>query len=219
MSEDIGADVVVDAAAQRQPPSCQATALPGQTLRLRPLHNSDESLFIRLYSDASALRHIEPMQSFSRNQQRFQYCLQAANKVQASHRFFAAELTASGETIGILSIIDSAYAAAPVELGIMLLAEFRGKTLADQALALLCRYAMQQLHSPAVLVRFHPSNKGARTLNIRLGFQQAPVEMQDQSGLLCWWLTANPTTLASLTRHSSTAQLSNDSARCCHAAS
>lgn len=201
MFEDVAKDMAEDAATKRQPPSCLATDLPGQTLRLRALNHSDESMFVRLYTDASALRHIETMQSVARNQQRFQYCLQAGNKVQASRRFFAAELAASGETIGLLSLTDSAFSAAPVELGIMLLAEFRGKALADQALALLCHHALQELHYPAVLVRFHPLNKGARTLNIRLGFQQAPVEMQDQSGLLCWWLTASPATLASLTRH------------------
>jgi RimJ/RimL family protein N-acetyltransferase len=74
----------------------------------------------------------------------------------------------------------------------MLLEKARGTGCADEALASLCIHCFEHLQMPAVMVRCHPQNKGACQLNIRLGFTAAPIELQDQSGLLCWWMPNTP---------------------------
>lgn len=133
----------------------------------------------------------------------FQRCLKADRKTHSERRFYTLHSRQDQTAIGMISRVPTGFPQAPSELGIMLLAQARGTGAADEALASLCLYCFEQLQMPAVMVRCHPQNKGACQLNIRLGFTAAPVELQDQSGLLCWWMPDLPLQRAHLLQISS----------------
>lgn len=167
-----------------------ALVCPGATQQLiiAPLADTDQTLFTTLYCDKTTMQNITAPYSADQIPAMFQRCLKADRKTGSERRFYSLQSQIDHSAIGMISRIPTGFSAAPAELGIMLLAKARGTGAADEALASLCLYCFEQLQLPAVMVRCHPQNKGACQLNIRLGFTAAPDELQDQSGLLGWWM-------------------------------
>jgi RimJ/RimL family protein N-acetyltransferase len=163
---------------------------PGTTqqLTIHRLSESDLSLFEALYCNPATMQNIATAYSADQIPAMFQRCLKADRKTDSERRFYSLQSRLDQSSIGMISRVPAGFSQAPAELGIMLLEKARGTGCADEALASLCLYCFEHLQMPAVMVRCHPQNKGACQLNIRLGFAAAPVELQDGSGLLCWWM-------------------------------
>lgn len=176
------------------PETASVLNCPGTTQQLTILHLSESnlSLFEALYCNTTTMQNIAAPYRSEQIPAMFQRCLKADRKTDSERRFYTLLSRQQQSAIGMISRVPTGFAQAPAELGIMLLAQARGTGAADEALASLCLYCFEQLQMPAVMVRCHPQNKGACQLNIRLGFTAAPVELQDQSGLLCWWMPDLP---------------------------
>lgn len=141
------------------------------------------------------MQYIAPVKTPTEIIQQFENCLAAMQSTAGTYYY---RLSLHGKPVGLLSMLRSGVAAAPVELGIMLLPEARGQGIADQALAALCLIAFEQYHHPAVLVCFDPQNRGALQLNIRLGFSDAPPALRKTTKLNCWYLRSCETVLGQL---------------------
>lgn len=165
---------------------------PTPQLSIEPLRDTDQPLFEALYCDSATMQNIATPYAAEDIPAMFQRCLKADQKAGSVRRFYVLHSRLSHSPIGMISRVPTGLIQAPAELGIMLLAQARGKGCADEALASLCLHCFQQLQMAAVMVRCHPENKGACQLNIRLGFTAAPAELQDGSGLLCWWMPNTP---------------------------
>lgn len=163
-----------------------------QLLTIEPLAESDQSLFEALYCNTTTMQNIAAPYTPEQIPAMFQRCRRASQKKGSERHFYTLKSKADRNSVGMISRVPTGFPQAPAELGIMLMAKVRGTGCADEALASLCLYCLEQLQMPAVMVRCHPQNKGACQLNIRLGFTAAPEELQDQSGLLCWWMPNTP---------------------------
>jgi RimJ/RimL family protein N-acetyltransferase len=163
-----------------------------QQLTIGPLADTDQWLFEELYCNTTTMQNIATPYSAEQIPAMFQRCRKADQKTASERRFYTLKSTSDQSAIGLISRVTTGFSQAPAELGIMLLASARGTGCADEALASLCLFCLEQLQMPAVMVRCHPQNKGACQLNIRLGFTAAPAELQDHSGLLCWWMPNTP---------------------------
>ena len=163
-----------------------------QQLTIHHLSESDLSVFEALYCNTATMQNIATPYSADQIPAMFQRCLKADRKTDSERRFYSLKSRRDQSAMGMMSRVPTGFSQAPAELGIMLLKKARGTGCSDEALASLCLYCFEQLQMPAVMVRCHPQNKGACQLNIRLGFSAAPAELQDQSGLLCWWMQPTP---------------------------
>lgn len=171
-----------------------AMTCPKATLQLtiEPLADSDQSLFEALYCDTTTMQNVAAPYASEQIPAMFRRCRKADQKMASERRFYTLKSRADQSAIGMISRVPTGFRQAPAELGIMLLTSARATGCADEALASLCFYCFEQLQMPAVMVRCHPQNKGACQLNNRLGFIAAPMELQDRSGLLCWWMPNTP---------------------------
>lgn len=170
------------------------SSLPTATYQVEIINLSTEHqpLFQELYCDGGTMQNIAPLLPPEDISKMFQRCLNTDRKAGSNWRFYVLKSRLDYSYLGMVSRLPTTSLVAPTELGILLTKNARGKGIADQALATLIIYCFNELDFPAVMVRCHPQNKGACQLNIRLGFDAAPAELQDQSGLLCWWMPNTP---------------------------
>jgi RimJ/RimL family protein N-acetyltransferase len=83
---------------------------------------------------------------------------------------YVVDLAATGEPIGIASLVKRDWLGGAVDVGYALLPEFRGRGLAAEATAALTVYARDVLELRPLVAIVQPDHRVSRALLVRLGF-------------------------------------------------
>jgi RimJ/RimL family protein N-acetyltransferase len=153
------------------------TVLQTPRLLLRPLQESDRNAFSRMNADprvmeffAAPLSHAESDALIDRIQ---------AHMRQHGFSFFAAELRASGELIGMVGLAHvpfEAHFTPCVEIGWRLVPEHWNSGLATEGACECLRYASRELSLTEVVAFTVPANQRSRRVMEKLGMSYDPAD-------------------------------------------
>lgn len=146
--------------------------LLGPRLSLRPLAGDDETHYCSVYTDAELMRLVATPLSLAAARRAFAAARKAncaGNLRTAYWTLFERERRVRIGLLGMVGAPDGSDA----EVGAMILARWRSRGYAAEAIAELARYAFTTLPLTRLHTRHEPGNGAAIGLMHRLGFERA----------------------------------------------
>ena len=147
-------------------------ALHTTRLRMRPIEERDEALYVALYSDEATMQFVGPTLSAAGARRSFQSALRTVSASPA--RFVAIEDAMTGARAGLCGLTHGAERAPACEFGILLTAAARGRGFGFEASVALIDFAFATLPIDAVRVQYHRANAAAARLFERIGLRPVP---------------------------------------------
>ena len=150
-----------------------STTLHGPRLDLRPLEPGDEALYVRLYGDVQAMRHIGAAQDADTATRGFNAALRHRS-AEPPERFFWVVLDrGSAQSLGLIGLsIDPSGG----EVGVLLPAAHQGRGVATEAIATLADHAFASMGLPRLHTRHRPEHALSTGLMTTLGFESLAPE-------------------------------------------
>ncbi len=139
-------------------------------LHVRPLVDSDETLFHGLYTDPETMRFIAPPLSAEAASTAFRNILRRAQQPAVRELFLAMTDRLSLQSLGICGMSRFEPGTARVEVGILLRPAAQSRGLAAEALAALLRKVFAVLPVDEIRMRCDAQNRAIERLGVGLGF-------------------------------------------------
>lgn len=159
-----------------------------KSLRLRPLTESDEELFVALYTDADTMRFIEPPWTLEQATLRFRKTISQQERSVPGSRFLVIARKNVQTPLGICGTPHYDPAIQRVEVGMLLLPEGRRLGVAREALTGFLDLVFEEQLVAEVFARFTRGNVAARNLASRAGFRLDSIAMEKGLGAdICVW--------------------------------
>ncbi len=139
-------------------------------LRVAPLCDGDEALYVALYSDAATMRHIVPAQTPEAARRGFAAALRANAAAAPVRRFWALHRHDDGTPVGLLGLDHDAPGEG--EVGAVIPAAHQGRGYAHEAIAALATHAFGELGLQRLHTRHDDDHAAAAALMAGLGFER-----------------------------------------------
>lgn len=159
--------------------------LHGPRLELRPLADTDEALYVRLYTDPMAMQHIGTAQDADTATRGFRSALRFNAAIPPVRLFWVIDDRAARQALGLIGLsLDEPGGG---EVGVLLPAEHQGRGVATEAIAALADHAFAVMRLQRLHTRHRNGHALAAGLMATLGFEQ--VAPAAASGRWRWQLT------------------------------
>jgi RimJ/RimL family protein N-acetyltransferase len=159
--------------------------LRGPRLDLRPLAEDDEALYVRLYSDSLAMRHIGAAQAPGTAASGFHTAMRFNAATPSVRVFWVIHDRVARQAVGLIGLaLDEPGGA---EVGVLLPDEHQGRGIATQAIAVLADHAFNVMQLQRLHTRHENGHALAAALMATLGFEN--IAPSDASGHWRWQLT------------------------------
>jgi len=144
--------------------------LQTRSLRLRPLAESDETFYCRLYTDAAVMTRVGPSLTQEAAQGAFTRVLRQVAATPARSQYWILHAQAADAPLGLMALVPDRDDPASAEVGVLLLPESQGQGYATEAIAALAGSVFAVPGLQRLWTR-HASGHGAAVgLMRRLGF-------------------------------------------------
>ncbi|HXS04584.1 MAG TPA: GNAT family N-acetyltransferase [Rhodanobacter sp.] len=163
--------------------SCETDAL-----RLRPLMEIDEALFVALYTDPDTMRFIGSPWTPEEARRQFRKAIRQQGRSAPGSRYLVIARKNVLAPLGICGTSHYDPAIQRIEVGMVLLPEGRRLGVAREALMALVGLVFEEQLVGEVFARFTSENVAARNLVSRVGFRPDSIAMEKEPGAaICVW--------------------------------
>lgn len=164
---------------------------PASSVTLRLLNEGDFAMFFAIYGDAEIMRHIGRTQTFEQARRYFRSTLNIHQQQFPEYLSFVINNQTGGESVGLVGAHwRDAADRQVVDVGVMILSQWRRQNKAHQAKALLINHLLDQPITTRVDVRCRQDNLAAMRANQRLGLLQGEPYVDEKTGQHCQlWYT------------------------------
>ena len=143
-------------------------------LDIRPLSESDETLFCKLLTDADTMRYIGPQLSPERAARSFRMAVSLTRRRPAGRLFFSVAVRCVQRKIGICSIQQIDPVRRRAEVGVVLESFARAKGFAKEILPALVTRALATLPVDELWLQYSEHHSIAERLFVGAGFSRCP---------------------------------------------
>jgi RimJ/RimL family protein N-acetyltransferase len=151
-------------------------AMPLQTrsLRLRPLAESDEAFYCRLYTDAAVMNRVEPPLTQEAAQGAFTRVLRQVSATPPRSHYWILHAQTADAPLGLMALVPDRDDPASAEVGVLLLPDAQGQGHATEAIAALADSVFAVPGLQKLWTRHASGHAAAVGLMRRLGFVAGP---------------------------------------------
>lgn len=146
------------------------TVLTTARLRLRPVAEQDEDLFIGLYMDAEIMSRIGPPLSEQKARRAFELTLERGRMHPPRMHCWHITSVDDDQALGIIGLILLPKTDL-VEIGLLLLPQFHGKGFAPEAMEAVCDFGFNQCDYQAIVGLPWPTHSASLRILQKTGFE------------------------------------------------
>jgi RimJ/RimL family protein N-acetyltransferase len=147
-----------------------ALSLPTRSLRLRPLAESDQTFYCRLYTNAAVMIRVGPPLTQEAAQSAFTRVLRQVSATPPRSHYWMLHAQAADAPLGLMALVPDRDNPTSAEVGVLLLPEAQGQGHATEAIAALADNVFAAPGLQRLWTRHASGNAAAVGLMRKLGF-------------------------------------------------